>query len=117
MPYNEELAALLDAQSAGWNGLTVKKMFGGKAWCLHGNVCLGIWHDQAILRVGKDLHEVLAAEPWYHPFDITGKVMRGWVMMSSQGWQDPATSSISVSRPGACPPPTISNEEQLEAVL
>ncbi len=56
-------------------------MFGGTGFLLRGNMCCGVHKGRLILRVGIDAAETALREPHVRPFDITGKPMRGWVML------------------------------------
>ena len=55
---------------------------------INGNVCLGIWHDNIIVRIGKENETELKKEDWCIDFDITGKSMKGWAMITPDGWED-----------------------------
>jgi len=41
-----------------------------------------------ILRLGPEQGEESLREPFVKPFDITGKAMKGWVMIELEGIQD-----------------------------
>lgn len=62
-----------------------KKMFGGLAFLLNGNMCFGVWKDHLILRVDPGTQETFLNDPFVRPFDITGKPMKGLVMVSPDG--------------------------------
>lgn len=62
-------------------GLEEKRMFGGLGFLLNGNVCCGIHKGRFIFRLGIDVAEAALKEKHVKPFDITGKPMRGWVMI------------------------------------
>ena len=64
-----------------------KKMFGGVAYMLRGNMACGVHGDKLIVRVGKDRYEVAIQQPETVPFDITGRPMRGWVMVVADACQ------------------------------
>ena len=55
-------------------------MFGGTGFLLSGNMCVGVWKEFIILRVGVDAAERMLQQRGMKPFDITGKAMKGWVM-------------------------------------
>ena len=52
---------------------------------LNGNMCVGIWKDSLIARVGPDQYESALAEPNVMNFDITGKPMKAWVLVKPAG--------------------------------
>ena len=66
-------------------GYDEKKMFGGICFLIDGNMACGILHDDIIIRVGIDNYEESLRLPNTRIFDITGKPMRGWVLVSSEG--------------------------------
>jgi hypothetical protein len=61
-----------------------KKMFGGICFLLSGNMVCGIIGDDLIARVGADKYEKMLKKPHTKKFDITGKPMKGWVMVLSE---------------------------------
>ncbi len=85
MPYDEHLAERLTPLLTGKPGFEQKKMFGGIGWLCHGNMCVGIYKEFLITRVGLEAAETLLQEPHVRPMDITGKVMKGWLMIAPAG--------------------------------
>lgn len=65
---------------------TETKMFGGVGFLLYGNMCVGIWNESLVLRVGVDVWESLLRQKSVGEFDITGRSMRGWVMVEPDGY-------------------------------
>jgi hypothetical protein len=84
VPYDEELDARVADVFAPVETLR-KKMFGGSCYLLRGNMMAGVYKDSLILRVGEEAAEKALREPHVRPFDITGKPMRGWVMVDPPG--------------------------------
>ena len=66
-------------------GFVEKTMFGGKAFFLHGNMCVGTWKGSLVVRMDKADHDATQSEPHTAPMDITGKVMKGWALVRPQG--------------------------------
>ncbi|MBW1848461.1 MAG: TfoX/Sxy family protein [Deltaproteobacteria bacterium] len=62
-----------------------KKMFGGVCFLLHGNMACGILNDDLIVRVGPQNYEGLLKLPNIRQFDVTGKPMKGWVVVLAEG--------------------------------
>lgn len=85
MPFDETLADRIRPLLSRKKGISEKKMFGGIGFLLHGNMCVGVWKEFLIVRVGADNHEEVMAEPNVRQFDITGKVMKGWAMVEPYG--------------------------------
>jgi hypothetical protein len=88
MAYNEALAERIRQRLAGRKSLEEKKMFGGVGFLLNGNIVVGVWKDSLIARVGPDAYEESLLEPHVKEFDITGRPMRGWVMVEPGGVSD-----------------------------
>ena len=88
MPYNEETAERVRPLMKRRRGFSEKKMFGGVGFLLDGNMCVGVWKESLILRLGPDAYEQALERPFVSEFDITGRPMTGWVMVSPEGFSD-----------------------------
>ena len=66
-------------------GCQEKKMFGGLGFLLNGNMCVGVWKNSLIARVGPDEYDAALSLPGAKEFDITGRAMRGWVLVENHG--------------------------------
>jgi len=60
-------------------------MFGGVGFLLHGNLLVGIWKDSLIARIDPAAYEAALAQDHVRPFDITGRPMKGWVLVDPDG--------------------------------
>ncbi len=86
MASNEEIETRIRKAVSGWQNTDAKKMFGGVCHLLNGNMFCGVYKDYLILRLGeKNSNEALEL-PSVRPFDITGKPMKGWVMVAGDGF-------------------------------
>ncbi|MFO0843515.1 MAG: TfoX/Sxy family protein [Gemmataceae bacterium] len=65
-----------------------KKIFGCVGFLLKGNMLVGVWKDSLIARVGADGYDEALLEPHAREFDITGRPMRGWVLIGPEGVED-----------------------------
>ena len=90
MPYDAGLAERLEEILDGSPGFEQKKMFGGIGWMLNGNMCVGVYKDWLITRVGESAGVGLFKEKHVKPMDITGKPMKGWAMVAPEGVADDA---------------------------
>ena len=90
MAYNVGLAQRMRESLAGTNDLEEKKMFGGVGFLIQGNMACGVNGDDIIVRVGPELYEEALAQPSTRPFDMTGRPMSGWVVVSAEGVMDEA---------------------------
>ncbi len=88
MAYNLELEDRISEQTSGWPDMVSKKMFGGVCYLLRGNMGFGIWQDFLIVRAGTEAAERFLEEDGISPFDVTGKAMKGWVMVDGSRWED-----------------------------
>lgn len=90
MAYDQGLAERLDEVTADIPNLEPKRMFGGIIRMLHGNMCVGIHKEFLVLRLGVDRAATILEMPHTKPMDLTGKVMKGWVMVAPDGYEEPA---------------------------
>ena len=88
MAYNEDLASRVSSFTDNWEGIEEKKMFGGVGYLLHGNMCVGVYKDYLILRLDEQRAEDLLNHTFAKPFDITGRPMKGWVMVQPMDLDD-----------------------------
>ena len=88
MAYDENLAGRIRHALARKKNIDEKKMFGGIGFLLNGNLLVGIWKDSLGVRLGPDQAEEALLEPHVEKFDITGKPMKGWVLVGPKGVED-----------------------------
>ena len=86
MAYDEKLAILVREALSRVPDLVEKKMFGGVGYLLNGNMACGVLKSYLIVRVGPDGYQDALEQPHTSVFDITGRPMTGWVMVSQEGW-------------------------------
>ena len=65
--------------------LVEKKMFGGLAFLLHGNMACGVRGEDLIVRVAAEAADAALGEPGTRPFDLTGRPMKGWLLVDADG--------------------------------
>ena len=85
MAFSEALAERIRQQLARRKNVEEKKMFGGVGFLLNGNLLVGVWKDSLIARLGPDEGEEALLEPHVKEFDITGRAMKGWVLVEPGG--------------------------------
>ena len=88
MAYSETLAERIRKRLARRRNVEEKKMFGGIGFLLKGNMCVGVWKDSLIARVGPEQYEDALQEAFVSEFDITGRAMKGWVLVAEEGVED-----------------------------
>jgi TfoX/Sxy family transcriptional regulator of competence genes len=84
MAYNLKLAERIRSQLDGVP-FVEKKMFGGVGFLLNGNMACGVNKDNLIVRVDPEKHVTLLKKPNVKPFDLTGKPMKGWLLVEADG--------------------------------
>ncbi len=84
MAYDTDLAGRIETHLAARPEITAKKMFGGIACFLNGNLACGVHKNSLIVRVGPDAYKGALEEDLVEEFDITGRPMRGWVMVAPE---------------------------------
>ncbi len=87
MAYDEGLAHRIRELLVDQPGLVEKKMFGGIGFMLHGNMACGVNKEDLIVRVGPEQYETALTGPHVKPFDLTGRPMKGWVMVEPDGYE------------------------------
>ncbi len=85
MAFDERLAERIRFLLGARKGLTEKKMFGGIAFLLNGNMCCGVIGDEMIVRLDPERTGDFLAEPHTRLFDMTGRPMKGWIMIAPAG--------------------------------
>ncbi len=89
MGYSERLDAMIVRAVEGW-GTTRRKMFGGTCHLLNGSMMCGVHRTFLILRLGEEQAAEALRRPGVRPFDITGRPMKGWVMVEEAGLTEEA---------------------------
>jgi len=87
VPYDEEIESRINKVISRWKHAEAKKMFGGICHLLDGNMFCGVYKDFLILRLGEEESRAALKLPFVRPFDITGKPMKGWVMVEKDGFK------------------------------
>jgi hypothetical protein len=85
MAYSEALADRIRQVLGRPRGLAEKKMFGGVGFLLSGNLCVGVWKTSLIVRLDPTEAASLLKQPHVAPFDITGRPMKGWLLVAADG--------------------------------
>jgi TfoX/Sxy family transcriptional regulator of competence genes len=84
MAYDEALAERIRELITLRADVTERKMFGGIAWMLSGNMACGVIGDELCVRLGDEGERALA-EPHVREFDFTGRPMRSIVLVAPEG--------------------------------
>lgn len=87
MAYDEGLAQRIREALEGQAGIEEKKMFGGVGFMLNGNLACGVNQEDLIVRVGPKGYEAALDLPNTRVFDLTGRPMTGWLVVTPQGYE------------------------------
>jgi len=85
MPYDEGLAQRLRETYENMDYVVEKKMFGGIAFMVNGNMSCGIVNDTLMARVGPERYQEALDRPHAREMDFTGRAMKGFVFVSPKG--------------------------------
>jgi TfoX/Sxy family transcriptional regulator of competence genes len=85
MAYDEALADRIRQALANEPAVTERKMFGGIAFMVAGNMACGVIGDDLMVRVGPDAHAAALAEPHVRPMDFANRPMQGYVYVDPDG--------------------------------
>jgi hypothetical protein len=86
MAYDEDLANRIRELIASEPGVTEKKMFGGLAFMVGGNMAVSAsGQGGLLLRVDPEATDALAAKPHAAPFVMRGREMQGWLRIAPEG--------------------------------
>jgi TfoX/Sxy family transcriptional regulator of competence genes len=88
MAFDEELAARIRKRLARRAGVSEKKMFGGLAFLLNGNMCCGVHKREMIVRLDPNRTAEALSQPRTRIFDLSGRPMKGWILVELSGVAD-----------------------------
>ena len=86
MAYDENLAARIRKLIAGNEGVTERKMFGGIAFMLNGNMFCGIVRENLMARIRPEEYEDALTQPHARPMDFTGRPSKSMVFVGPEGF-------------------------------
>ena len=83
MAYSEQLAERIRDALGGRPGIVERKMFGGVAWMLDGNMACGVIGEDLLIRLAREDAAAARAEEEVGPMEFTGRQMRGFVLVDA----------------------------------
>jgi hypothetical protein len=89
MAYDENLASRVRKALEGAAGMSEKRLFGGVAFLLRGNMCCGVIASDLMVRVGPESHADALSRPHARPMRFTGRSLTGFVFVASAGLGSP----------------------------
>jgi TfoX/Sxy family transcriptional regulator of competence genes len=93
MAYDEELAQRVREELASRPDVQERRMFGGLAFMLSGNMACGVVGDRLMLRLGKEGAAAALCEPQVSPMDFTGTPSATMVYLEPAGCADATLAS------------------------
>jgi TfoX/Sxy family transcriptional regulator of competence genes len=86
MAFDEELAGRIRALLAEEPGLTEKKMFGGLAFLVAGNMAVAASGQGGLMvRCDPEQTDALLERPHARTFEMRGREMQGWLRVDDAG--------------------------------
>ena len=95
---DEGLGERVRAHFGGAPDVTERRMFGGLAFLVAGNLACGVLGDDLMVRVAREDYEAVLALPAAREMDFTGRPMRGMVMVDGAGVAEDADLGAWVAR-------------------
>jgi TfoX/Sxy family transcriptional regulator of competence genes len=86
MAFEEAVAERIRKALAGTPDVAEKRMFGGIAFMVRGNMCCGVIGARLMLRVGPGGYDAAVSRPHAKPMDFTGRPMKGMVYVEPAGF-------------------------------
>jgi TfoX/Sxy family transcriptional regulator of competence genes len=90
MAYDEGLADRVREVLSPRPDVSERKMFGGIAFMVAGNMACGVLGEELIVRLGDEEAEKALREDGVRPFDFTGRPMKTTVYVSPERTSDDA---------------------------
>jgi hypothetical protein len=85
MSFDQALADRTRAVLGRRTDVDERKMFGGVAFLIAGNMCCGVNGEDLVVRLEPgDAEGLLVSEAGARPMDITGRPMRGWLFVAPE---------------------------------
>ena len=88
MAYDEALAERIRPLLGARGDATERKMFGGVAWMLGGNMACGVLGDDIAVRLLPEDADRALEEPGTRRFDMTGRPARGFIVIEGDAVRD-----------------------------
>ena len=85
MAFDQALAERVSGVLGDAPDVAAKRMFGGIAFMVAGNMACGVMGDDLLVRVGKDAQGACLALPFTRPMEMSGRVMGGFVVVDAEG--------------------------------
>ncbi len=85
MAYDEHLADRVRAELDDETGVAERRMVGGLAFMVGGNMACGVRGDELMVRLPLDDAQAALAEPATRESEMGGRPMKGWILVGPPG--------------------------------
>ncbi|HWY98722.1 MAG TPA: TfoX/Sxy family protein [Bacteroidia bacterium] len=85
MAYNEKLTDRVRESLVAIKKVEEKNMFGGVCFMVDGKMCIGVVGDEIMCRIDPVMDEIVLKKKGCRQMDFTGKPMKGYVFVNSEG--------------------------------
>jgi hypothetical protein len=90
MAFDQKLAQRIRRHIGERKGVAEKQMFGGLAFLVNGNMSCGVHGNEMIVRLAPAEAEKALARKHTRVFDLTGRPMKGWILVEHAGLESDA---------------------------
>lgn len=90
MAYDEALADRVRQVLGDNPEITERKMFGGIAFMLAGNMAVGVSKGDLMVRIDPDDQDEAVSQPGVRVFDMSGRPMKGWILVAPEVTEEDA---------------------------
>ena len=98
MAYDEAIADRLRVVLRRRKGVSERRMFGGIAFLINGNMCCGVVDDKIVLRLGEQGAADALTERHTREMDFTGRPLKTMVYVQPTGFRTDADLRAWVGR-------------------
>jgi TfoX/Sxy family transcriptional regulator of competence genes len=85
MAYNEKLAARIRTILLSRPDVEEKKMMGGLTFMVNNKMCVGIYKDNLMARIGPEIYDKVMKKKGCKPMEFTGRPLKGFVFVEPDG--------------------------------
>jgi TfoX/Sxy family transcriptional regulator of competence genes len=84
MAFDEGLAERIRGLLGSRSDVDERRMFGGIAYLVGGNMACGVMGDDLMVRMAPGDAEALESEPGVRRADMAGRPMKGWLLVTPE---------------------------------
>jgi len=87
MAFDETLASRVRKLMSRRRNVTERRMLGGLAFLLNGNMCCSVGRDRILIRTGPAKYEEALGRPHTREMNFTGRTMKGYIYVDPAGYE------------------------------